>query len=179
MSEQNQTALYPVELVDQSKTPTDNNYISPIRGYNLKGCYGHVNVGGADVATTTDIFSKKRKTKWRISLARVSPYNYFIIESDFSGGNSENRTSSGATLMQRKLAIGRFGSRDSRRGVGPRVGVALSDTAIAPILSFNRPKSSNTYPNVIIDLIGNHSETSLIRVRADNSYKSFQNNTIY
>ncbi|KOX78519.1 Octopamine receptor beta-1R [Melipona quadrifasciata] len=32
--------------------------------------------------------------------------NYIITESDFSGDNSENWASSGATLMQRKLAIG-------------------------------------------------------------------------
>ncbi|KAK1135194.1 hypothetical protein K0M31_007965 [Melipona bicolor] len=31
---------------------------------------------------------------------------FFITESDFSGDNPENRASSGATLMQRKLAIG-------------------------------------------------------------------------
>ncbi|KAK1133452.1 hypothetical protein K0M31_011259 [Melipona bicolor] len=30
----------------------------------------------------------------------------FIVENDFSGGNPENRASLGATLMQRKLAIG-------------------------------------------------------------------------
>ena len=33
-----------------------------------------MNVGGADVAIGVDIFPKGRRTKWRISLARVS-YN--------------------------------------------------------------------------------------------------------
>ncbi|KOX73834.1 hypothetical protein WN51_13912 [Melipona quadrifasciata] len=36
--------------------------------------------------------------------------NNIITENDLSGGKPENRASSGATLMQRKLAIGRFGS---------------------------------------------------------------------
>ena len=32
ISEQNQTALYPIKLVNQRKTSTDNNYISPVAG---------------------------------------------------------------------------------------------------------------------------------------------------
>ncbi|KOX78007.1 hypothetical protein WN51_05895 [Melipona quadrifasciata] len=44
---------------------------------------------------------------------------FFIIESDFSGGNPGNLVSSGATLMQRKLAIGQFGSRDYRAKKSP------------------------------------------------------------
>ncbi|KAK1123632.1 hypothetical protein K0M31_008331 [Melipona bicolor] len=45
------------------------------------------------------------KTKLQIGVEMVFRV-FFITESDFSGSNSENRASSGATLMQRKLAIG-------------------------------------------------------------------------
>ncbi|KAK1136939.1 hypothetical protein K0M31_001471 [Melipona bicolor] len=45
----------------------------------------------------------KTKRGVRVDLPKRS---FFITESDFSGGNPENRASSGATLMQRKLAIG-------------------------------------------------------------------------
>ncbi|KOX68888.1 hypothetical protein WN51_06286 [Melipona quadrifasciata] len=47
-----------------------------------------------------------------ISKTKVSPLKHavsffiFITENDFSGDNPENWASSGATLMQRKLAIG-------------------------------------------------------------------------
>ncbi|KOX76127.1 hypothetical protein WN51_11843 [Melipona quadrifasciata] len=57
-----------------------------------------------------------------------------IAESDFSGGNPENRASSGATLMQRKLAIGRVLGHVIREGAWrrPRVGVALSVRTVTP-----------------------------------------------
>ncbi|KOX67498.1 hypothetical protein WN51_08926 [Melipona quadrifasciata] len=50
-------------------------------------------------------------------------------EKSARGSNPESRASSGATLMQRKLAIGRFGHVIREEACGrPRVGVALSGT---------------------------------------------------
>ncbi|KOX78068.1 hypothetical protein WN51_05956 [Melipona quadrifasciata] len=57
-------------------------------------------VGGSEVFRRNDRDGHQRNGKG------VVEQTVYHCESDFSGGNPENRTSSGATLMQRKLAIG-------------------------------------------------------------------------